>query len=286
MNGTPEEHVSAHANGSSGEVGRGSLPFSVSRRAEPFTPVRRGTWRHFTHCLRHYADFSGRATRAEYWSFQTWGQGIGFLLILMAVGVFSVLSSSVLKEAVGTGELARYVEIAASEGVLGFTRELVESAPVVEVEGIDANTSGTLAETVEGDFVLPSSQAQTPWFLRVGELNKSAESTEHDEVIWEACLAWVQYLKDSYAWLAEESMYPSIMLASAAVLLSFFCLWSLGTFIPLLAVTWRRLHDIGLSGAWFLLSFIPGTGGLILFVMTLLDSQPGSNRFGPPTKYP
>ena len=32
--------------------------------------------------------------------------------------------------------------------------------------------------------------------------------------------------------------------------------FSLGTFIPTFAVTWRRYHDVGLSGKWILLTWI------------------------------
>jgi uncharacterized membrane protein YhaH (DUF805 family) len=32
--------------------------------------------------------------------------------------------------------------------------------------------------------------------------------------------------------------------------------FSLGTFIPTFAVTWRRYHDVGLSGKWLLLTWI------------------------------
>jgi len=32
--------------------------------------------------------------------------------------------------------------------------------------------------------------------------------------------------------------------------------WSLGTFIPTFAVTWRRYHDSGLSGKWLLMTYI------------------------------
>jgi uncharacterized membrane protein YhaH (DUF805 family) len=58
----------------------------------------------------------------------------------------------------------------------------------------------------------------------------------------------------------------------------------LATFVPTLAVTVRRLHDTDRSGWWILLEFIPIVGGLILLVFTLLDSQPGANRFGPNPK--
>lgn len=32
--------------------------------------------------------------------------------------------------------------------------------------------------------------------------------------------------------------------------------FSLGTFIPTFAVTWRRYHDVGLSGKWLVLTYI------------------------------
>ncbi|MFG1605140.1 DUF805 domain-containing protein [Actinoplanes sp. NPDC049265] len=51
-------------------------------------------------------------------------------------------------------------------------------------------------------------------------------------------------------------------------------------FLPTLAVTCRRLHDAGLSGGWQLLGFVP-IGGLVVFIMTILDSNPGPNQYGP-----
>jgi uncharacterized membrane protein YhaH (DUF805 family) len=60
----------------------------------------------------------------------------------------------------------------------------------------------------------------------------------------------------------------------------------LGTFIPSLAVTVRRLHDTGRSGAWYFISFVPYIGGIILLVLNCLDSQPGPNQYGPNPKQP
>ena len=61
-------------------------------------------------------------------------------------------------------------------------------------------------------------------------------------------------------------------------------IYGLGVIIPSLAVTVRRLHDIGKGGGWIFISFVPFVGGLILFVFTLLDSEAGENRFGPNPK--
>ncbi len=61
-------------------------------------------------------------------------------------------------------------------------------------------------------------------------------------------------------------------------------LWSLAVFIPSLAVSVRRLHDIGRSGWWVLLSLIPLVGAIILIIWHCTDSQPGANQYGPNPK--
>ena len=61
-------------------------------------------------------------------------------------------------------------------------------------------------------------------------------------------------------------------------------LFSLITFMPNLAVSWRRMHDIGKSGAWSLLAFLPIIGTIIVLIWECKDSQPGSNAYGPNPK--
>lgn len=56
------------------------------------------------------------------------------------------------------------------------------------------------------------------------------------------------------------------------------------SFLPMLAVSVRRLHDIGRSGWWVLLDGVPGFGSAALCVIALFDSQPGSNAYGPNPK--
>jgi uncharacterized membrane protein YhaH (DUF805 family)/cold shock CspA family protein len=58
-------------------------------------------------------------------------------------------------------------------------------------------------------------------------------------------------------------------------------LFVLATFLPGLAITIRRIHDIGLSGWFYLLVFIPSIGALIVFVFTLIPSQKNENKWGP-----
>ena len=60
-------------------------------------------------------------------------------------------------------------------------------------------------------------------------------------------------------------------------------LLALGTLLPHLGVTIRRLHDSGRSGWWCLLAFVPFFG-ILLIVFLCLDSQPGENQYGPNPK--
>ena len=54
--------------------------------------------------------------------------------------------------------------------------------------------------------------------------------------------------------------------------------------ILILAVSVRRLHDIGLSGWVFLIYFIPSIGQIVLLVLSLIDGDPGDNKYGPNPK--
>lgn len=64
-------------------------------------------------------------------------------------------------------------------------------------------------------------------------------------------------------------------------LLSILCIGLIIIFciIPSIAITVRRLHDIGMSGWMFLLAFAP-FGNIILLIFMLRDSEPGLNRWG------
>lgn len=59
-----------------------------------------------------------------------------------------------------------------------------------------------------------------------------------------------------------------------------YLLYGLATFIPGIAVGVRRLHDVGKSGWWYLIAFIPLIGGLYLLYLFIQDGTPGSNEYG------
>ena len=60
--------------------------------------------------------------------------------------------------------------------------------------------------------------------------------------------------------------------------------YSLGLFIPGLAVGVRRLHDIGKSGWMILINLIPLIGFIWFIVLATKDSDPLENKYGPNPK--
>jgi len=63
-------------------------------------------------------------------------------------------------------------------------------------------------------------------------------------------------------------------------------IYTLALFIPSIAVSVRRLHDIGKSGWMMLLILIPIIGWIWLFVLSVTDSDSGENQYGPNPKEP
>lgn len=62
----------------------------------------------------------------------------------------------------------------------------------------------------------------------------------------------------------------------------FIGLWMIGCLIPLWAVGSRRLHDIGRSGWWQLLAYIPYigfVGFIVLIVWFARDSKPEGDKY-------
>lgn len=57
-------------------------------------------------------------------------------------------------------------------------------------------------------------------------------------------------------------------------------IYSLGTFIPHIAVTIRRLHDINRSGWWFLILFVPLIGVIVFTMFLIKEGDEGKNQYG------
>src|SRR4051812_37748869 len=69
--------------------------------------------------------------------------------------------------------------------------------------------------------------------------------------------------------------------AASMILGIVYLLYALGTLVPSLAVGVRRLHDVGKSGWYLLVSLIPIVGSIWLLVLLCTDSEAGENGWGP-----
>ncbi|MBU1221828.1 DUF805 domain-containing protein [Myxococcota bacterium] len=54
----------------------------------------------------------------------------------------------------------------------------------------------------------------------------------------------------------------------------------LALFIPTIAVSVRRLHDLGIHGAVYLINIIPLIGALIFSIIACFPGKRGSNKYG------
>jgi len=57
-------------------------------------------------------------------------------------------------------------------------------------------------------------------------------------------------------------------------------IYCLALFIPSLAVSFRRLHDVGKSGWFLLISLIPLVGAIWILIVVCTDSDPEDNKYG------
>lgn len=95
----------------------------------------------------------------------------------------------------------------------------------------------------------------------------------------------------SPAWYAYESLIERNDIFAFLWLLPFI-VYCFATFVPMIAIVIRRLHDTDRNGAWFFLFLVP-VAGLVVFIVMLsrpsarFDVYPGQSGSGPyPQPYP
>jgi len=83
------------------------------------------------------------------------------------------------------------------------------------------------------------------------------------------------------AYFIVDGVLRAISLTPLSLLLGLVSLvFVLAIIVPILAVEFRRLHDIDKSAWWLLLSFVP-FGGLVLLYWFCQPGDRGANRYGP-----
>ena len=78
---------------------------------------------------------------------------------------------------------------------------------------------------------------------------------------------------------AITSIDNGIFQSLLAVMMVLLSLCQILLFLSSICVAIRRVHDIGLSGWWFILILIP-IGNLILMLLLLKDSEKNDNKYG------
>ena len=64
----------------------------------------------------------------------------------------------------------------------------------------------------------------------------------------------------------------------------FYFLYAIAVLLPSLAVSVRRLHDLGKSGWFIFITLIPFIGGIWFLVLMCSDGNSGENEYGPNPK--
>lgn len=111
-------------------------------------------------------------------------------------------------------------------------------------------------------------------FRKYADFNGRASRAEY----W-----WFFLLNLIFGWLCNIP-YGQILNGTATTA-SYFLLCvggliSLAMIVPFLAVSWRRMHDIGKGGGWWFINFVPIIGWIWFFILAATKGEPAANRFG------
>ncbi len=81
------------------------------------------------------------------------------------------------------------------------------------------------------------------------------------------------------------SIILNILISKVSSVFNFITIiYALATLIPSIAVSVRRMHDIGKSGWMVLINLIPIAGFIWFIILAATDSTPGDNEYGPNSK--
>ena len=128
-------------------------------------------------------------------------------------------------------------------------------------------------------FTGRSSRSEFWWWILFEWVTRSLLGFIYSMTMLAILVPKAEALKDQSALL--QAMWGAIFNPMYFVLLA----WSLALLRPSLAVTVRRFHDIGRSGWFVLLTFIPVVGTILMILFLVEESDSGANAWGePPTK--
>lgn len=99
---------------------------------------------------------------------------------------------------------------------------------------------------------------------------------------------WYSYLFVTVVGMVLNAVMPGQPIELAGTVIQgsgiLYTLWSLATFLPMLAVTWRRLHDTNTGGPYYFMLLIPIVGWILVIIKWATEGTAGPNQFGNPVK--
>jgi len=208
--------------------------------------------------FRHYADFSGRSGRAEYW-----------VLILM----FVVLTEIAWLVGFGGMRLAGYEahdRATTFQHMYEMKRNGADKTGLRDLLDKDEDSHITFKlhrHGEEGLHLHGDIRARRTYRHGDAEAGSSVDPKQDPE---ERRQIFRFDRHDDDVTDAEDGADILELVVALALL------------VPILATGARRLHDSGKSGWWQLFVLIPVAGWLVLAIFFLVRGEPKENRFGPP----
>lgn len=203
---------------------------------------------HLERPFRHYATFSGRSGRPEFWLF---------------VLTFFVLTNIAWPIGYGVMKIAGFESH--HETARDHRHPNIFENDLDDTDLADFFHDGTEHPII---FKLHRHRGEDGYHLHgsLGPFDHHDDASHHSRGDGDRHFTFdMDYHDKSYAEDGAEILQRLI---------------ALGLFIPLLAVGARRLHDTGKTGWWQLFVLIPLAGWLVLLIFFLIEGDKGKNRFG------
>jgi len=205
--------------------------------------------------FRHYADFSGRSGRAEYW-------------LLILVFILAMMTAS----QIGYGVM-RLVGFEAYDPKTHI-RQIYTTIRESRYQSVDVATTAAKGEEDRITFKLHRHGSEEGLHLHTNtrawrHYHHSDEQLHGHKIGDNEVTIYINSSEDGIT--TAEDVAHLLMSIVAIVFL-----------LPILAATFRRIHDSDNSRRELMYLFAPFTGWIIVFGYLLWDGDEGANRYGPP----
>ncbi|HIT15228.1 MAG TPA: DUF805 domain-containing protein [Candidatus Avimuribaculum pullicola] len=96
---------------------------------------------------------------------------------------------------------------------------------------------------------------------------------------------WTRYVDFEGRSRRAEFWWSYLMVFLISTFLGWTVIAPLACIIPMIAVSVRRLHDIGKSGWYYLVFLVPVVGTILMIIWGCQEGMVGRNQYGDDPKY-